>query len=165
PYRDRRRYLAQCLLPSRHLQLVHSSGNAEQLYAASIAHGFEGILAKRLDSRYEAGRRSRAWLKIKDAKTGEFLIGGYTRGKGARDPGAAAPAAGGKDPDDGDAEAAAAEAVLEQLKDPANRLDLTVGDARVRLTNLDRVYWPAGPGKDQPAVTKRDFLRYLARVA
>src|SRR5438105_1989632 len=79
--------------------------------------------------------------------------------------GAAAPAAAAKDPDDGDAEAAAAEAVLEQLKDPANRLDLTVGDARVRLTNLDRVYWPARPGKDQPAVTKRDFLRYLARVA
>src|SRR5205085_9313984 len=56
------------------------------LYAASIAHGFEGILAKRLDSRYEAGRRSRAWLKIKDAQTGEFRIGGYTRGRGAREP-------------------------------------------------------------------------------
>src|SRR6184192_2922318 len=54
---------------------------------------------------------------------------------------------------------------FELLEGPANRLDLTVGDARVRLTNLDRVYWPAGPGKDQPAVTKRDFLRYLARVA
>ena len=59
-YRDRHRYLAQCLLPSRHLQLVHTSDDAEELYAASIAHGFEGIIAKRLDSRYEAGRRSRA---------------------------------------------------------------------------------------------------------
>ena len=55
--------------------------------------------------------------------------------------------------------------MLEQLKNPANRLDLTIGSARIRLTNLDRVYWPAGPGKDQPAVTKRDFLRYLARIA
>ncbi len=279
PYRDRHRYLAQCLLPSRHLQLVHTSDNAEELYAASIAHGFEGILAKRLDSRYEAGRRSRAWLKIKAAQTGEFLIGGYTRGKGAREPlgalllgyweGKALRYAGhvgsgldeeivetllkraaklerrdspfAEDPplhrptqwlkpqlvaevsfsewtpggalrapvfvrlrDDieprsvrkpaagataavvqggrratrqsstrtaaaavteTDRAAAETAAVLEQLKNPATRLDLSVGGARIGLTNLDRVYWPAGPQSDPPAVTKRDFLRYLAGVA
>ncbi|HEY4748269.1 MAG TPA: non-homologous end-joining DNA ligase, partial [Steroidobacteraceae bacterium] len=84
PYRERRRYLAQCLLPSKHLQLVHASENAEQLYAAALSHGFEGIMAKRLDSPYQAGRRSRAWLKIKAARSAEFVIGGYTRGQGAR---------------------------------------------------------------------------------
>jgi len=85
PYSDRRRYLAQCLLPGAHLQLVHSSGNAEQLYAASLEHGFEGLIAKRLDSVYQAGQRSRSWLKCKAQHTEEFLVGGYTAGNGARE--------------------------------------------------------------------------------
>src|SRR2546429_6386719 len=53
---------------------------------------------------------------------------------------------------------------LEQLENPANRLELAVGGARIKLTNLDRVYWPAAP-RAQPATTKRDLIRYLARVA
>ena len=53
--------------------------------------------------------------------------------------------------------------ILAQLENPANRLTLKIGDARVSLTNLDRVYWPAAAR--QPAITKRDFLRYLASVA
>jgi ATP-dependent DNA ligase len=44
------------------------------------AHGFEGIVAKRLDSRYEAGRRSGAWLKMRVNQGREFVIGGYTPG-------------------------------------------------------------------------------------
>ena len=86
PYRDRHRYLSQCLLPGAHLQLVHSSADAEQLYAAALEHGFEGIVAKRLDSPYREGRRSGDWLKLKETQSGEFLIGGYTRGNGARAP-------------------------------------------------------------------------------
>jgi len=39
---------------------------------------------KRKDSRYEAGRRSASWLKIKPVQTAEFVIGGYTKGKGSR---------------------------------------------------------------------------------
>src|SRR5262249_30147663 len=39
-YSDRHRYLAQCLLPAVHLQPVHTSENAEELYAASREHGF-----------------------------------------------------------------------------------------------------------------------------
>jgi bifunctional non-homologous end joining protein LigD len=35
----------------------------------------------------------------------------------------------------------------------------------VRVTNLDRVYWPGDPARDLPAYTKRDLLIYLARVA
>ena len=86
PYRDRRRYLAQCLLPGPHLQLVHVAEDAGQLYAASRELGFEGIVGKRLDSPYREGRRSSDWLKLKAAESGEFLIGGYTRGNGARAP-------------------------------------------------------------------------------
>ena len=85
PYVDRRRYLSQCLLPTPHLQLVHASDDAEKLYAASLASGFEGIVAKRKDSTYQPGKRSGAWLKIKATQTAEFVVGGYTQGKGARE--------------------------------------------------------------------------------
>src|SRR5439155_12331228 len=86
PYRDRRRYLAQCLLPSALVQLVHSSDDGVELSAAALATGFEGVIGKRKDSRYEAGRRSQSWLKVKPTTTAEFVIGGYTQGKGSRSP-------------------------------------------------------------------------------
>jgi bifunctional non-homologous end joining protein LigD len=86
PYGDRRRYLAQCLLPSAHVQRVHADADGVALYAAALGQGFEGVMAKRRDGRYEAGRRSGAWLKIKQTHSAEFVIGGYTRGKGAREP-------------------------------------------------------------------------------
>jgi bifunctional non-homologous end joining protein LigD len=40
-----------------------------------------------------------------------------------------------------------------------------VGEHRIRLTHLDRVYWPADPALKQPAITKRDLLRYFAEVS
>ena len=44
------------------------------------AQGLEGLVAKRRDSRYEAGRRSGAWMKMRINRGQEFVIGGYTRG-------------------------------------------------------------------------------------
>lgn len=44
------------------------------------AHGFEGLVAKRLDSRYEPGLRSGAWMKMRVNRGQEFVIGGYTHG-------------------------------------------------------------------------------------
>jgi len=44
------------------------------------AQGFEGLVAKRLDSRYEAGPRSGAWQKMRVNRAQEFVIGGYTVG-------------------------------------------------------------------------------------
>jgi bifunctional non-homologous end joining protein LigD len=61
--------------------------------------------------------------------------------------------------------ASEAAAVLQQLENPANRMELAVGGARIKLTNLDRIYWPAEPRARHPAVTKRDLIRYLAGVA
>jgi bifunctional non-homologous end joining protein LigD len=265
PYLARHRYLTQCLLPTAHVQLVHNSANAAQLYRVALSHGFEGMVAKRIDSAYQPGKRSAAWLKIKAVQSAEFVIGGYTRGRGAREPlgalllgyydgkalryaghvgsgldaaaiaqlkplceklerkdspftgevelhrpttwlepklvaevtysewtqagslrapvfvrlrediaprsvrrsegrrAAAAPAAAAAA--SGAARAAdEVAAILTQLEQRANRIDLQVGAARIRLTNLDRVYWPAPAGKRQAAVTKRDFLRYLTRV-
>src|SRR5256885_480378 len=61
--------------------------------------------------------------------------------------------------------ASEAAAVLEQLETPADRLELAVGGARIKLTNLDRIYWPAAPRAQHPGTTKRDLIRYLAGVA
>ena len=44
------------------------------------AQGFEGLVAKRRNSRYESGRRSGAWLKMRVNRGQEFVIGGYTIG-------------------------------------------------------------------------------------
>ena len=50
------------------------------LVKAVKAHGFEGIVAKRLGSRYEPGQRSGAWRKMRLNQGQEFVIGGYTPG-------------------------------------------------------------------------------------
>jgi bifunctional non-homologous end joining protein LigD len=261
PYRDRRRYLAQCLLPSTHVQLVHAAEDGAALYRAALDSGFEGVVGKRKESAYQPGRRSPSWLKIKSALSADFVIGGYTKGKGSRerlgalllgywdgdelhyashvgsgfdedslaqvkarldplerkncpfvenpelhspttwvepelvaevsfqrwteDGSLRAPvfvrlrddiearsvrrpepghppviaAAGAADP------ASEIEAVLRQLDTQKTAFTLAIGPHQIRLTHLDRVYWPADPTLEQPALTKRDLLRYFAQVS
>ncbi len=242
PYEDRRRYLAQCLLPSPLVQLVHAQEDGIALREAALASGMEGVVGKRKASPYEPGRRSQSWLKVKATNSADFVVGGYTTGKGSRAPlGAllvgywqgselryASHVGSGFD----DATLAQAQRVLEplrakvspfaeqpELNAPATwvrpevvaevkfhswtadgrlrapvflrlrddldarqirkeddellaQLDtkkaaftLEVGEHRIRLTHLDRVYWPADPALEQPALTKRDLLRYFAQVA
>src|SRR5215813_9763110 len=50
------------------------------LVASIKAHGLEGLVAKRRDSRYEPGLRSGAWRKMRVDRTQDFVIGGYTVG-------------------------------------------------------------------------------------
>ena len=50
------------------------------LIASVKAQGLEGLVAKRLDSRYEPGMRSGAWMKMRVNRGQEFVIGGYTLG-------------------------------------------------------------------------------------
>ena len=253
PYADRRRYLAQCLLPSACVQLVHAADDGVALQAAAMESGFEGVIGKRKDSRYESGRRSAAWLKVKATRSAEFVIGGYTKGKGARAPlgavlvgywdgdalryashvgsgfdersvgevqarleplrikrcpfaekpqvnaptqwvepqlvaevkyqewtadarlrapvflrlrddidartvcGPAAQEAAGGDPVIGE--------ILQQLDSSKNAFTLAVGPHAIRLTHLDRVYWPAEPALGERALTKRDLVRYFAEVS
>jgi bifunctional non-homologous end joining protein LigD len=261
PYRHRRRYLSQCLLPSPLVQLVHAEDDGVALLEAALASGFEGVVGKRLDSVYRSGRRSAAWIKVKPTRTADFVIGGYTRGKGAREPlgallvgyrenrrlrfashvgsgfdrrtlaalrkrlkpleRAVCPFA--EEPelpnpttwveprlvaevqfhswtDDGRLRApvflrlrddldprsvkrraarrapgrAGGEAprasglvaeVLAQLDEERRAPVLAVGPHRVKLTHVDRVYWPADESLRQPALTKRDLLRYFAQVS
>ena len=53
--------------------------------------------------------------------------------------------------------------VLEQLEAPQPKMVLTVEESELPVTNLDKVLWP-GVGRARP-LTKRDLLRYLARVS
>jgi bifunctional non-homologous end joining protein LigD len=256
PYGDRRRYLAQCLLPSPLVQLVHVAEDGVALHAAAMASGLEGVIGKRKDSRYESGRRSSSWVKIKATQSAEFVIGGYTTGKGTRAPlGAlligywdegklryASHVGSGFDnqtitmvqakleplrtdtrpfsekppvnaptqwvrpelaaevkfqdwTDDGSLRAPVflrlrddidpkeirrtrsskpdpverpksdIGDVLQQLESKKNAFTLAVGAHQIRLTHLDRVYWPADAALKQPPLTKRDLVRYFAEVS
>ncbi len=253
PYSDRRRYLAQCLLPSPLIQLVHASDDGEALNRAALASGLEGVVGKRADSKYEAGRRSAAWLKIKSTHSAEFVVGGYTQGKGSRAPlGAllvgywdeeklryASHVGSGFDAeslsrvdkrlaplkrrtcpfaekpelhspttwvepevvaevkfqnwtDDGylrapvflrlredidpktvrrapsravSAAGSEVDDIVRQLENKKTAFPIAVGPHQIRLTHLDRVYWPADTALKQPALAKRDLLRYFAQVS
>jgi bifunctional non-homologous end joining protein LigD len=59
-------------------------GSGAQAVATSLEHGLEGVVAKRLDSGYAPGRRSRNWIKIKNVRAQEVLIGGWSPGRGRR---------------------------------------------------------------------------------
>jgi bifunctional non-homologous end joining protein LigD len=79
---ERRDLLAQALANvDGDIQLMQRFENSPQeLIEAAKKLGFEGIVAKRRDSFYEAGKRSGAWLKYKISQGQEFVIGGYTPG-------------------------------------------------------------------------------------
>ncbi|MFI9756768.1 ATP-dependent DNA ligase [Streptomyces sp. NPDC051963] len=57
-------------------------GHGEQALRATRDHGLEGLVCKRLDSVYEPGVRSRAWIKIRNMRAADVLIGGWVPGKG-----------------------------------------------------------------------------------
>ncbi len=53
-------------------------------FAKAVRKGWEGVVGKDLAARYEPGRRSLRWLKVKARREDEFVIGGFTLPKGAR---------------------------------------------------------------------------------
>ena len=85
PYSVRRERLDELALkgPAWHVPAAHRGGGS-RLLAATREQGLEGIVAKRLDSRYEAGRRTGAWLKVKHTLRQELVIGGWIPGEGRR---------------------------------------------------------------------------------
>ncbi|HEY2629895.1 MAG TPA: DNA ligase D [Usitatibacter sp.] len=262
PYGDRRRYLSQCLMPSPLVQLVHASEDGVALQTAAAASGFEGVIGKRIDSRYESGKRSQSWIKVKPVQSAEFVIGGFTQGKGSRtslgailvgywdhgklvyashvgsgfddrtltqlkskldklvrktmpfadkpllnapttwvEPKLVAevnfhswtedgalrapvfmrlrddidvkqvkrlgdrPLARGQTPSKGSVPLAVGEVLAQLDNTKNNNFTLAVGLNRIKLTHLDRVYWPEDKSLKQPAITKRDLLRYFAQVS
>ena len=85
PLIDRKKLLSHAFAPSEHTSLVeYVEDDGASFYRAAVGLGLEGIIAKRRSSVYEPGKRSNAWLKIKHVKSQELVVGGYTRGAGAR---------------------------------------------------------------------------------
>jgi bifunctional non-homologous end joining protein LigD len=81
----RRDLLKGVLKTGESVRFVESfEGDGNTVFKAAIATGMEGIVAKRMDSRYLPGRRSADWLKIKATSSDDFVIGGYSRGSGNR---------------------------------------------------------------------------------
>ena len=77
-YEERRRRLVELGIKGQHWQTVSNSvGGGAELLAASRAQGLEGLIAKRLGSKYTPGKRSPDWLKIKNWDEGSYIIGGY----------------------------------------------------------------------------------------
>ncbi len=55
-----------------------------EVMGVAVRVGMEGLVAKRRDSRYRPGVRSRDWIKVKAVRTQEVVIGGWTAGQGNR---------------------------------------------------------------------------------
>jgi bifunctional non-homologous end joining protein LigD len=85
PLTERRKRLEQLLdRRNRTVRLSEVFDDGVALLEAANQQGLEGIMAKRADSRYAVGRRTRDWLKIKTHGRQEFIIAGYTKGQGRR---------------------------------------------------------------------------------
>lgn len=85
PLLDRKRLLASILAPHETIRLSeHTVGDAPAVFEAMRELGIEGIVMKRAASTYQPGRRSPDWLKVKALQQQEFVVGGFTRPKGAR---------------------------------------------------------------------------------
>lgn len=86
PLRERLALLQSAFVPSDLIQhCEHFIGPAEQFLAAVRNIGGEGIIAKRLSSLYESGRRSGSWTKMRINVGQEFVIGGFTPGSNGID--------------------------------------------------------------------------------
>jgi len=83
PLEDRRRILADALRADPRVRLSeHIEGDGIAFFEAARARGLEGIMAKDRRSRYEPGKRSMAWQKVKIRPEQELVVGGMTRGTG-----------------------------------------------------------------------------------
>ena len=84
PLLERRALLTEAVRPSTALQLSEAwRDNSQRLFARACRSGWEGLIAKRADAPYVAGR-SRDWLKLKCVWEQELVIGGYTDPAGSR---------------------------------------------------------------------------------
>jgi bifunctional non-homologous end joining protein LigD len=85
PLVERRRRLENLLdRRSKTVRISETFEDGRALLEAAKKEGLEGVVAKRKDSRYLPGKRTRDWLKVKTRNRQEFVIAGYTRGQGRR---------------------------------------------------------------------------------
>src|SRR3954469_15600382 len=88
PWSERRAHLLKRVGKhvSDQVRLTDSiEGDGKKMLEKARSEGWEGIIAKRIDSRYEPGNRSRNWLKLKIEFRQEFVVGGYTEPRNSRE--------------------------------------------------------------------------------
>ena len=84
-YIERRRSLAKLKPAGDSWQTPpFEEGGGQAMLEASAKAGLEGVMAKKLDSHYEPGRRSGVWVKVKNHNRQELVIGGWLEGEGKR---------------------------------------------------------------------------------
>ena len=84
-YGQRREALASLALSGPNWQTpAHRVGDGAALLEATRAQGLEGVIAKRLDCPYVPGRRSQGWVKVKNIRRTDVVIGGWLGGEGGR---------------------------------------------------------------------------------
>jgi bifunctional non-homologous end joining protein LigD len=84
PLRGRKARLREAIRFADPLRIVaHRNAAGEDAYRDACNRGWEGVIAKRADAPYKAGR-SRDWLKFKCVTEQELVIGGYTDPAGSR---------------------------------------------------------------------------------
>jgi bifunctional non-homologous end joining protein LigD len=85
PLQERRERLERLLdRRSKDVRISEPFEDGKALYEAAMKEGLEGVTAKRVDSHYLPGKRTRDWLKVKTHGHQEFVIAGYTKGQGRR---------------------------------------------------------------------------------
>jgi bifunctional non-homologous end joining protein LigD len=86
PYSERRAMLDELALNGSYWQSPpwFPGADFDAVQAVSKSHGMEGVVAKRLDSRYAPGVRTGNWRKIKNVHTQEAVVAGYKPGQGNR---------------------------------------------------------------------------------
>src|SRR3989442_6844468 len=82
PYRGRRKKLEALKLKGAWWQTPpYEKGGGPAMLEASREAGLEGIMAKKLDSPYEPGKRSGAWIKVKNRMGQELVMAAGSRAK------------------------------------------------------------------------------------
>ena len=85
PWYDRRQALEGIFKGNEHAIITpYVRGYGRRSFEVAVKKGFEGVMAKKIDSLYEMGKRSNNWLKIKRLETEDYIIIGYTKGEGER---------------------------------------------------------------------------------
>jgi DNA ligase-1 len=86
PQRERTRILRQLIPVANRLPTLETAAadEAEAFLLHAREAGHEGVVAKDPEARYEAGRRGKAWMKVKSARTLDLVVLAVERGSGRR---------------------------------------------------------------------------------
>jgi DNA ligase D-like protein (predicted ligase) len=84
PLRERKKYLSIMMKQAAILPIFFIEDRGKTFFESVTSMGYEGIMAKRMDSLYLPGKRSDSWLKMKPQKSAICNVIGYTKGEGYR---------------------------------------------------------------------------------